>query len=57
MTDIIDRLQLGGPNALEVTDEAADEIDRLRAVLRYISQLDDDGDAPVLARAALEPKP
>ena len=57
MTDIIDRLRLGGPNALEVTDEAADEIDRLRAVLRYISQLDDDGDAPVLARAALEPKP
>jgi len=34
-----------------------DIIDRLRAVLRYISQLDDDGDAPVLARAALEPKP
>jgi len=33
------------------------EIERLRTALRYISQLDDDGEAPGLARAALEKKP
>jgi len=34
--DIVERLRLGGPNAAEVTDEAADEIARLRAALREI---------------------
>ena len=34
--DIVERLRLGGPNAAEVTDEAADEIERLRAALRAI---------------------
>ena len=34
--DIVERLRLGGPNAAEVADEAADEIERLRAALRDI---------------------
>jgi len=33
--DIVERLRLGGPNAAEVTDEAADEIERLRAALEF----------------------
>lgn len=33
MMDIVERLRLGGPNALEVVGEAADEIERLRARL------------------------
>jgi len=37
MIDIVERLRLGGPNAAEVTDEAADEIVRLRAALREIA--------------------
>lgn len=31
--DIVDRLRLGGPNALEVVDQAADEIERLRGAI------------------------
>lgn len=31
-----ERLRLGGPNAAEVTDEAADEIERLQDALREI---------------------
>lgn len=35
--DIVDRLRLGGPNAMEVVGQAADEIERLRAALEYIA--------------------
>ena len=30
---LVERLRLGGPNAAEVADEAADEIERLRTLL------------------------
>jgi len=39
--DIVERLRLGGPNAAEVTDEAADEIERLRAALLEIVSMPD----------------
>lgn len=68
MTDIVERLstirdhlRTGRFGQREVWEEwlteAAAEIERLTAVLRYISELDDDGEAPGLARRALEPKP
>jgi hypothetical protein len=72
MTDIVERLRANwtGHLSKEAADEIerlrlergtvvhmSAEIERLRAVLRCISQLDDDGEAPGLARAALEPKP
>ncbi len=34
--DIVERLRMGGPNAMEVVGQAADEIDRLRRTLEYI---------------------
>lgn len=34
--DIVDRLRLGGPNAMEVVDQAADEIEKLRLLLSQI---------------------
>lgn len=42
MTDIVERLRMGWPNNLEITDEAADEIERLQGELdkahRLLSQ-------------------
>jgi uncharacterized small protein (DUF1192 family) len=64
LRDEIERLKaLSQNNALSwdaivrERNELRAEIERLLAVLRCISQLDDDGEAPGLARAALEPKP
>jgi hypothetical protein len=37
--DIVDRLRLGGPNAMEVVDQAADEIARLRGVVMECAAL------------------
>jgi hypothetical protein len=33
---LVERLRLGGPNALEVTDQAADEIERLTKLSREL---------------------
>jgi len=56
MIDIVERLRLGGPNAAEVTDEAADEIERLRAALKRAATACMDHDccvAHAVARKAL----
>jgi len=57
MTDLVERLLAHPYIQTSLYAEAADEIKRLRAVLCYISELDDDSEAPGLARRALEPKP
>ena len=36
--ELVDRLRLGGPNAAEVSDQAADEIERLRAAVERKQQ-------------------
>lgn len=49
MTDIVERLRLGGPNAWEVVDEAATEIERLRATINAQSSAIERADRLVLA--------
>ena len=39
MMDVVERLRLGGPNAMEAAPEAADEIERLRATLSHIAEV------------------